>query len=178
MKKYKILLPLLLSFFGGSSFIYDNENRVDDEDTWSGTVNFFNKQTGRGIVLYEWHMDATIKEDTVNSSEHLNFRNDLGDVAECKGQDIFVEKVISIDDEKKEIYIDVPIPPCRGSATTAGVTGPYSATDETGIVITKQPLGNNPNVITGTLVFNDPDATGSSVTTYKWNLIRNVRKKN
>ena len=186
MKKYKILLPLFVAlFFLATGFIQKNspgipwKNKTADEGTWSGTVSYFNKITGTKIILSEWKMDATINNNTVNATNEYNFANTLGDVAECKGRDTTVQEVISIDYEEKEYYIDVQIPPCRGTATTSGVTEPYGASDETGIVIPKQRLGDNPNVISGTLVLNEPDATGGlSVTTYKWNLVRGVKKRN
>ncbi|MGZ8558090.1 MAG: hypothetical protein ACXWWC_07155 [Chitinophagaceae bacterium] len=187
MKKYKILLPLFITlFFLATGFIQKNNHRIPwknktaDEDTWSGTVSYFNKITGPKIILSEWKMDATINNNTVTATNEFNFANTLGDVAECKGRDTTVQEVISIDYEEKEYYIDVQIPPCRGTATTSGVTEPYGATDETGIVVSKQKLKTTPDIISDSLILRDgPDGGGNrGVTIYKWNLVRSGKKRN
>ena len=142
------------------------------DDKWSGTVTFHEKKTGSTIARHDWWMIAKITHNLGNALDSAIIENTDGDKWRCAtgGK---TELELDINENKNEYGITVPVPGCYGySITKYGerLDG-YGLTDETAIVINKQRLGTNPDVLFGNLVLSDFSADGSrTVTTYTWDL--------
>ena len=173
MKNYKIipLLFIALPFLSSSTRTLKKTN-TKSESKWSGTVSYFEKKSGGEIDLSDWRMEATITNDTGTAVHTYKFRNKLGDESYCRAM-AKTELDLGIDEDAGIYEISVPVPGCHGIATYHyGGTDSFGVTDETGIMINKQRLGTNHNVLSGRIRDIDgPDPAGcTTITTYEWNL--------
>ena len=168
MRNYKVtILWLSVSFFilGNTSdvAIFTNAGK------WSGTVSFFEKRIGSEAFISEWHMDATITNDT-GTVIHTSKYSDSHGSGSCRNQGK-TELEVGIDDEKNTYSINVNVPGCNGTQTRDGVDSPYPITDETAITINDQPLSNR-NILSGRTSKTDL-LSGLEITTiYTWHLTR------
>ncbi len=167
MRNYKQIITLLIPAF----FILGNSKNVksDYESKWSGTVSFFEKRTGSEGFISEWHMDATITNDT-GSVTHSSKYSDAHGYGQCRNNGK-TELEVGIDDEKHSYSISVNVPGCNGTQTRNGVESPYPVTDETAITINDQPLRTS-NTLSGRTSKTDLLNGLEIITIYTWHLTR------
>lgn len=135
-------------------------------------MSFFERKSGREITRSEWRMEANIKNDTGTAIHSSITESIYGDHSFCKTV-AKTELELGIDEESGEYSINVPVPGCYGTVTDRyGKTDSMGVTDETAIVIERQKLGKNPDMLAGQIKTVDgPDLNGSTtVTIYEWNL--------
>ena len=178
MKKYNLFLLLLIP----SLFIQSTKKNItlseDEEDLWTGTVSFVERQTGKNIEISLWKMEATITNNKGMAMHSFQFTDVNGTTSVCKGGDE-TEISVGIDLETKKYSIEVPVPGCYGQTNSGGKSTDFAKTDETAISINDQPL-KDPNLLEGTITQNpgtNENESITTITTYKWRLEK-VNKKN
>jgi len=168
-----LLIPICL-FQNNSEKSFEN---FEDEDLWTGTVSFVERQTGKNIEISLWKMEATITNNKGMAMHSFQFTDVNGTTSACKNGNE-TELSVGIDFETKKYSIEVPMPGCYGKTISGGKSTDFAKTDETAISISHQPL-KDPNLLEGTITENpgtDENGTGI-ITTYKWRLEK-VNKKN
>jgi len=176
MKKYRLLLLLPISFFFiQNSFVQKNIIEEEDE-VWSGTVSFVQKQTGSMIVTSEWKMEAIITSNKANAIHSFHSKLINGDISDCKTASK-TELSVGIDYNEKMYSIQVSMPGCYGKQTSGDRTVDFAQSDETAIRINDQPL-KDPNVLEGTLTEKEgtEESGGITTTSYTWHLERIGKK--
>src|SRR6185503_8190822 len=174
MKKYKILWVLFIPFLFIQSSTINSIDLTGDDDIWTGTVTFLEKQTGKEIVTSEWKMEAKIVNNKGTAVHSFHFKSQDGSVTDCKNEEE-TELSVGIDEEEKKYSIEVPMPGCYGKQTAGGTTSDFAKTDETAITINDQPL-KDPNVLSGTITERSGNEESGNVTTYTWHLVRTNKK--
>ena len=160
LKNYFALLPVIPFLFSANNIMQRNNGHRYDGDNWSGKVSFFEKKTGGEIAISEWKMEATIVNNKGTAIHSMKLKSTIhGDVIDCRSE-AETEVEVDIDDEAGKYGITVPVPGCEG------------VSDQTAIVISDQILGSNRNTLSGTLVLEDDNPAGGTITTtYTWNLV-------
>jgi len=172
MIRNKIVAILFVTTIFVFSGFKKKSSIVTAEDKWSGTVTFYEKRMGPKIIRSEWWMIGKITKNVGNGLDSSICENTDGEKARCATNEK-TELELGIDEQKKEYGITIRIPGCYGTMTDRnGKAESYGLTDETAIVIERQKLGSNPNLLEGrTRTVDGPDANGSeSITIYEWNL--------
>jgi len=173
MTKYKIIILLFIAAtLLLTGFKVSKKTKTVVEDKWSGTVTFHEKRTGSTLARHDWWMTATITNNVGYALDSAIIENTEGDKWRCATKDT-TELELGIEEDKNEYGITVPVPGCYGySITKYGerLDG-YGLTDQTAIVINRQRLGPNHDILKGNLVLTDNSPDGSrTVTTYTWDL--------
>ena len=173
MTKYKIIVLLFIAAtLLLTGFKVSKKTKTVVEDKWSGTVTFHEKKTGSTIARYDWWMIAIIKNNFGTALDSAIIETIEGDKWRCATGDT-TELELGLEEEKGIYGITVHVPGCYGYGINKygeRLNG-YGLTDETAIVINKQRLGSNRDVLFGNLVQTEHAADGTqTVTTYTWNL--------
>ena len=181
MKTNKLLLTLVtLLLFITTGFRQDQKSNFADGKRWSGTVKWMRKTQGGHTVFFEWRMEATIEDGVCAVVHSYQSESDEGVTAKCRNEGQ-AELELGIDKETKEYSIWVDVPGCYGTKIDHGVQSDFGATDETAIVINKQPLPQQDPLISlsGRLITRDTNPGDNSVTTetYDWTLEKDKKKK-
>ena len=129
------------------------------------------EKTGPTIARYDWWMIAKITNNFGNALDSAITESTEGDKFRCATSDT-TELELGIEEDKNEYGITVRVPGCYGqSINKYGDVSDGAMTDETAIVINRQQLGSNHDILKGNIVLIDtlPDGT-RAVTTYTWDL--------
>jgi hypothetical protein len=173
--KFCLMLFLTLQFLL-SGYTGLPKTRLDEK--WDGTVSFVESETGPDIIISEWKMTGSFKNSSgqVLHSFHYQYKDGVGEIKkDCSSTS---ESRVQIDiDESANTYtlMVLGVQDCSGTEVKYGVKKNFSMPGgDTAIWISKQPLGNNRNTLSGTITLkNGPLARGMMQThVYKWNLVK------
>ncbi len=147
-------------------------------DGWNGTVSFLQSETGPFITKSEWKIECNFTNSKGLVSHTSNYRSKWdkdSTLRSCLGKgEGRVE--VNIDEVKKTYEIFVSgIPECAGTSLELGETATFTIPGgDSVIVIDRQPLGNDPSRLSGTITLKEgPYNYGKMRTlTYKWNLAK------
>ena len=158
-----------------TGFRKNKEGKMLSEEKWSGTVTFHEQKIATTFIRCHWWMIATIKDNVAAALDSSIIETRIGDRTYCATRDT-TELELGIEEDKGEYGITVPMPGCYGYAIDKyGVRrDDYGLTDQTAIVINRQPLGKSRDLFIGTLVWSDTAVDGTIIiTTHTWNLKKN-----
>ena len=177
MKLYSAFL-----FFAMMVFALDSEDKItglhNPGSNWNGSVSMHLSETGPDIIISEWKMDGNFNNSRgpfVHSTKY-HYKDGVGEIKrDCSGTGEAVVEV-NIDETRKLYTIMVHgVPECIGKTIKYSVTKEFSIPGgDTVIYIPDQRLGNNLNLLSGTIALkNGPMAGGISQThVFKWNLTK------
>lgn len=179
----------------------ENE-RINEEHDWSGSASYVSRSSskssynetyvaGESETFFEYRMNATLSRGYGNASSSANVKDRFKRTERMGGRsstsETFVDGnasgsmstdvVVEISDDGKSYSLFIPIPACTGKKIKR-TTGAEPETmdmgeDEAMIQVEFQPMGDNPDVISGEIADKRVGDNGEiTETILRWSLVR------